>query len=154
MTFEEWAAERMMGSMEREFARDAWEAATKAAYKAHGEPPTDSYVQTVPDKCDRIVWRNRYYHLPLASPAIPEGDVVVTWDESQTRILAVTRQDDEGRVLSVLAAAPNSIPEGWQLVPKEATEAMVMQNWDCFPDDYYCIWQAMLAAAPKPEDKP
>ena len=27
--------------------------------------PTDGYVQPVPDKCDRIVWRNRYYHLPL-----------------------------------------------------------------------------------------
>jgi len=30
------------------------------------EPLTDSYVQRVPDKCDRIVWRNNYYHLPLA----------------------------------------------------------------------------------------
>lgn len=28
-------------------------------------PLTDSYIQTVPDKCDRIVWRGRYYHLPL-----------------------------------------------------------------------------------------
>lgn len=28
-------------------------------------PLTDTYVQTVPDKCDRIVWRNDYYHLPL-----------------------------------------------------------------------------------------
>ena len=27
--------------------------------------PTDGYVQPVPDKCDRIVWRNKYYHLPL-----------------------------------------------------------------------------------------
>lgn len=27
--------------------------------------PTDGYVQPVPDKCDRIVWRNRYYHLPI-----------------------------------------------------------------------------------------
>lgn len=33
------------------------------------EPLTDSFVQTVPDKCDRIVWRNRYYHLPIAPSA-------------------------------------------------------------------------------------
>ena len=25
----------------------------------------NSYIQVVPDHCDRIVWRNTYYHLPL-----------------------------------------------------------------------------------------
>jgi hypothetical protein len=35
-----------------------------------------------------------------------QGDVVVTWDEARTRILAVTRQDDEHRILSVIAEAP------------------------------------------------
>ncbi len=30
-------------------------------------PLTDTFVQTVPDKCDRIVWRNNYYHLPIAA---------------------------------------------------------------------------------------
>jgi hypothetical protein len=35
------------------------------AQQAQPEPLTDSYVQPVPDKCDRITWRNRYYHLPL-----------------------------------------------------------------------------------------
>lgn len=34
------------------------------------ETLTESYVQTVPDKCDRIVWRNRYYHLPELAPAV------------------------------------------------------------------------------------
>lgn len=28
---------------------------------------TDTFVQRVPDKCDRIIWRNRYYALPLAA---------------------------------------------------------------------------------------
>jgi hypothetical protein len=32
------------------------------------DPMTDSFVQQVPDKCDRIVWRGRYFHLPLATP--------------------------------------------------------------------------------------
>lgn len=33
--------------------------------------PTTGYVQRVPDHCDRITWRNRYYQLPLdgAAPA-------------------------------------------------------------------------------------
>lgn len=35
-------------------------------------PLTDTFVQTVPDKCDRIVWRNSYYHLPIA--AAPKAD--------------------------------------------------------------------------------
>ena len=35
-------------------------------------PLTDTFVQTVPDKCDRIVWRNNYYHLPIA--AAPKAD--------------------------------------------------------------------------------
>ena len=34
MTFEEWAADRLMTGMEREFARDAWKAAIKEAQEA------------------------------------------------------------------------------------------------------------------------
>lgn len=30
------------------------------------QPVTTSFVQVVPDKCDRIVWRNRYIHLPIS----------------------------------------------------------------------------------------
>jgi len=26
-----------------------------------------SYVQPVPDHCDRIIWRGHYYHLPLCT---------------------------------------------------------------------------------------
>ena len=35
---------------------------------------TDGYVQTVPDHCDRIVWRNAYYHLPLAASPADQGE--------------------------------------------------------------------------------
>lgn len=44
------------------------------------EPETDTYVLVVPNKCDRIVWRGSYYHLPLqaeqhaAHPAITHCD--------------------------------------------------------------------------------
>jgi len=40
------------------------------------------------------------------------GEVVVTWDETHTHILAVTRQDDEGRILSVIAEAAPSRQQG------------------------------------------
>lgn len=32
------------------------------------EALTDTYVQDVPDRCDRILWRGRYFHLPLQAP--------------------------------------------------------------------------------------
>lgn len=46
----------------RDYARAAL---LSADSKDAGEPLTKSYVQVVPDKCDRIVWRNNYYHLPI-----------------------------------------------------------------------------------------
>lgn len=43
------------------------------AQQATPEPLTDTFVQTVPDKCDRIVWRGRYVHLPITKPE-PVGE--------------------------------------------------------------------------------
>lgn len=40
-------------------------------------PLTDTFVQPVPDKCDRIVWRNRYYQLPLAGKQEAQGGQVL-----------------------------------------------------------------------------
>lgn len=46
--------------------------------------PTTNYVQRVPDHCDRITWRNRYYHLPLdgAAPVEPTGWTMIGPDGS------------------------------------------------------------------------
>jgi hypothetical protein len=52
----------------------AWAGREMDAKDAAVEPLTTSYVQPVPDKCDRITWRNRYYHLPLDTPAGPSAD--------------------------------------------------------------------------------
>ena len=60
-------AETLDGEYERRKPL-AW-AAAKAALAAPTAEPTTSYVQPVPDKCDRITWRGEYYHLPLAAPA-------------------------------------------------------------------------------------
>jgi hypothetical protein len=63
------------GQVAHLFTRGQLQAYAKAAIESRlrevvappvPEPLTDSYVQRVPDKCDRIVWRNNYYHLPLA----------------------------------------------------------------------------------------
>jgi hypothetical protein len=37
------------------------------------EPVSETYVQPVPDHCDRITWRNRYYSLPIAAEPIQSG---------------------------------------------------------------------------------
>jgi len=42
-----------------------FEALWEAAPTPPALEPTESYVQQVPDKCDRITWRGRYHHLPL-----------------------------------------------------------------------------------------
>lgn len=40
------------------------------------EPLSTNFIQTVPDKCDRIVWRGDYYHLPpKQAKAITAEDV-------------------------------------------------------------------------------
>jgi hypothetical protein len=65
------------------------------------EPATKTAAATEP------VWTRRV-------ETEPPGDIVVTWNEERTRILAVTRQNDEGQILSVIAEAPaeeQSAPE-------------------------------------------
>ncbi len=51
------------------------------------------------------------------SPTIPPGEVVVTTDASG-RCVCVTRQDEEGQILSVIWEA-EPIPPGYVLVPEE-----------------------------------
>lgn len=48
------------------------EAALAAPQPSADAPVTDSYVQTVPDKCDRIVWRGRYIHLSVGQETTPQ----------------------------------------------------------------------------------
>ena len=61
----EWVAE--MEAILRELAN---------APESEPEPLTDSFAQTVPDKCDRVVWRGHYYHLKEGTekpaPSVPD----------------------------------------------------------------------------------
>lgn len=75
----------------KEHARAAFAALATDSEKPAGEPLTEGYVQIVPDKCDRIVWRNAYYHLPLAaaptpdSKDAPEAGKPVAWMQTSKR---------------------------------------------------------------------
>lgn len=77
----------------------------------------------------------------------PEGYVVVTRNEAGQAV-AVTRQDDDGRILSVIAEF--GPPEGYVLVPVEPTEAMLRAHAACGRDAFAVDeWAAMLAARPE-----
>ncbi|MCU1139459.1 hypothetical protein [Stenotrophomonas maltophilia] len=95
----------------------------------------------------------------------PEGHVVVTRNEAGQAV-AVTRQDDEGRILSVIAefepvksdmGNPISVPDGYVLVPVEPTQEMLTIGaqkasvW-LLPQEMRDVWTVMLAA--RPEVKP
>lgn len=51
-------------------------AAVRAIAQALRERPAqvEGYIATVPDNCDRIIWRGHYHHLPLTTPP-PAVDV-------------------------------------------------------------------------------
>lgn len=66
--------------------------ATRKDVSPPSVPATESYVQRVPDQCDRIVWRN-YYHLPIAPAAPPSAPASETALEAIERL---SRQMDEG----------------------------------------------------------
>jgi len=103
-------------------------------------PLTSGYVQSVPDKCDRITWRNRYYHLPIdaaAGAAPAQGEVVVTKNEAG-QIVSVTRQDSEGKILKVIAASSSAAP-----VPEVVIDAIRSCEIGGYVDidgDFYKTW--------------
>lgn len=63
------------------------------------EPVTDSYVQTVPDKCDRIVWRGRYIHLSVGQETTPQpaDDGWIPWNGGDCPVEVGTRVDAKYR---------------------------------------------------------
>lgn len=78
--FEAWYKQDCVieGAAAKMAAKAAWKA--RAMLAASPTPPaeqqapaTEGYVQPVPDKCDRIAWRGRYYHLPLTEQAAPKA---------------------------------------------------------------------------------
>lgn len=64
-----YATELHWSGCKKAALRAVVEAAIAADRAARAEPLTTTYVQPVPDHCDRITWRGRYFHLPIISPA-------------------------------------------------------------------------------------
>lgn len=104
------------------------------AASAGSEPLTDSYVQMVPDKCDRIVWRNHYYHLPLDSstpPSPPEG--MAGWK------LVPVEPTEEMKTAAVKYANGTAVYKNVKAEVLRIEEGI-----------YGEVYEAMIAAAPQP----
>lgn len=55
------------------------------------------FVQPVPDHCDRITWRNRYYHIPLndgAQPVADEDSKRINWLEANNQVVGYAPSGD------------------------------------------------------------
>ena len=69
---------------------------------AQAEPLSDNYVQRVPYKCDRIIWRGLYYHLDALKNATPDRNAVLEWLDQNTTFYDVQPDGPE-----VCTAGPN-----------------------------------------------
>lgn len=137
-------------------AADALRAALESAQKVERVACTCADFVT-----NEIGYMKAFTNLPYntdlyTAPQQPTGEVVVTTDESG-RCVAVTRQDKEGNILSIIWEASllsqPAIPDGWQLVPVEPTSEMSsFANTGVHWQIAERIYKAMLAVAPKPEN--
>ena len=76
-----------------------------------------------------------------------------TMTPHQMALRIVELQDALELADEAVRAKQQAVPEGWQLVPVEPTEAMISEVIDAGSfdeDDVTYFWDSMLAAAPKP----
>lgn len=74
-------------------------AALDEAIKQHDL--ADTYVQPVPDKCDRVIWRNNYYSLPIKQA----GERCPTCGEDEPHTGTCGTSDNDTRALCKRKAA-------------------------------------------------
>lgn len=89
--------------------------------EAEPENGPNNFVQRVPDHCDRIVWRNKYYSLPPLpveqAGAVPEGWRLVPIEPTKEMLAAGESESDsetatyETVFAAMLAASPQP-PKG------------------------------------------
>jgi hypothetical protein len=75
----------------------------------HPQPQTDSYVQPVPDKCDRITWRGMYYSLPPMARSQPLTDEQI--DEAVAEWFAQHGASFRERMRAAIIAAQQEQPK-------------------------------------------
>jgi len=87
----------------------------------------------------------------VAPPAQPEGGIVVSKNEAG-QIVCVSRQDEDGQFLSIIAESADAVPPGYALVPIEPTPEMldagdVARHSVLTQARTSVIYRAMIAAA-------
>nr|WP_313227319.1 hypothetical protein [Stenotrophomonas pavanii] len=83
-------------------------------------------------------WDRAAIRAIIAALTPPEGHVIVTRNEAGQAV-AVTRQDGDGRILSVIAEF--EAPDGYVLVPVEPTKEMLQAGYprnERIDDNGYC----------------
>jgi hypothetical protein len=129
---------------------DPWRMAVDAAMVGHAldcTTPDSDPKQCVELLCKQVadIWRD------IAAPAVPEGEIVITKNEDGA-IVSVTRQDEEGRIISVLAesAAP-AVPDFYSRQSPLVQDAMgiaMVKAWsiggrtDAVHPDFQCGFEA------------
>ncbi len=150
--------------IENELLMDAM-AAINARFSSGNSVPVDRAWVTYAE------WKNLQFALSLALTP-PEGHVVVTRNEAG-KAVAVTRQDDEGRILSVIAefeapevdmGNPMSVPDGYVLVKAETLEELAADSegyahlmehrQDRLRQRLLPVYEARSLLAARPEVKP
>jgi hypothetical protein len=165
--------ERQSRSGEVALDDEEWAAVT-ASLRSATAPLSDNYIQNVPDKCDRIIWRGNYYHLPDTKtplPATARSEPVAWVDERAPKALErgdmpfvhAYRKPPYAKSVPLYAAPLSekpAIPEGWKLVPVEPTERQIRVIQEHLKKTKQMsvpealaglIARSMLAAAPSPD---
>lgn len=107
----------------------------------------------------------RWEELCLQNPDMSIGDAIIRaawWNHCAAMLQAgnhteqhLDMVDHSGDANKMVAANSPVTPDGWQLVPKEPTEAMNKAGWDAMNehDAINPTYRAMLAAAPQHDVK-
>lgn len=95
----------------------------------------DSSLKRAVDRKPRLIHMDDALHAIIAALTPPQGHVVVTSNEAGQAV-AVTRQNDEGRILSVIAEF--AAPEGYVLVPVDVRRDAERYRWlrDSAPEEW------------------
>ncbi len=124
----------------------------RAALAAQPAEPVMTIGVDESEKCRSLPFGMKLYAQPAPAAVPPEGGIVVSKNEAG-QIVCVSRQDEDGQFLSIIAESADAVPPGYVLVPVEPTyeinKAIRMAvRAGCFDDG---IYRAMIAAA---GDKP
>lgn len=101
------------------------------------EPLTDTYVQRVPDKCDRIIWKGNYLHLPELSEkpvsgAVGELTAFDQWVTKQYQWLKEHPENAENKLQKLIAW------EAWEHRAALSAQPAVQSKGD--PEGAFARW--------------